>query len=165
MAVSSEGDILSIPIYTENSEHDKVEISWSQQLRNRSARYYVVKAQNQSKGNADVLMYIEEQFYKDSNTYVYVGNLPGARQEGNAWVVTIDDHFQYGEKNKSGESRWIVLHNRDYKIFQHRFLVTTIQSKLSEAIKNLARSFGASELADQIMSSGASFIGQPLRTF
>jgi len=36
------------------------------------------------------------------------------------WVVTVDEHFQYGQKNKAGEDRWLVLHNKNNKIFQVR---------------------------------------------
>ncbi|KAM0344784.1 hypothetical protein ACHAPU_007159 [Fusarium lateritium] len=140
MAVSTTGDVISIPVYTED-------------------------IQNKSKGNADVLMYIEERFYKETGSHDYIGKIPGARQDGNTWVVTIDDQFRYGEKNKSGECRWLVLHDRSYKMYQHRFLVTTVQSRLGEATKNLARSFGADDIANQLNSSGSRFVDDYLHAF
>lgn len=44
-------------------------------------------------------------------------------------------------------------------------MVVTIQGRLSEAAKNLAKSFGAGEIADQVMKLGNSFIGDYLHTF
>lgn len=70
-----------MPAYTAEAEQNAVEISWSQSFRTRTARYYIVNAQNQSKGNTNVLMYIQDRYYKDSNSNEYIGKLPGARQE------------------------------------------------------------------------------------
>ncbi|KAF4986594.1 hypothetical protein FGRMN_10762 [Fusarium graminum] len=155
MAVSDKGDILSIPVYSEESEKNKIELTWQQQLRVRTAHYYVVKAQNQSKGNADVLMYISDRFYTD------IGRFSDARQEG----ITVNNDFQYGEKNKSGECRWIVLHDKSNNIYQHRFMLTAMQSKLDEATRKLTMSFGAGDITDQFMRSGNRSLGEYLRTF
>ncbi|KAH7224405.1 uncharacterized protein BKA55DRAFT_697243 [Fusarium redolens] len=165
MSFPTNGDVLSVPAYTAESEQNAVEISWSQSFRTRTARYYVVNAQNQSKGNASVLMYIQDRYYKDSNSNEYIGKLPGARQEGSSWIVNINDRFQYGQKNKNGEGRWVALHDKDNKPYQHRFLIATMQSKLTEAAKNLARSFGAGEIAEQVSKLGGSYIGDYLHTF
>jgi hypothetical protein len=43
--------------------------------------------------------------------------------------------------------------------------VVTIQGNLSESAKNLARSFGAGEIADQVARLGNGFIGDYLHTF
>ncbi|KAF4948041.1 hypothetical protein FGADI_9932 [Fusarium gaditjirri] len=165
MSYPTKGDVLLIPVYTEESEQNAIEISWSQSFRTRTARYYLVKAQNQSKGGVDVLAYVQDRFYKDVNSNDYIGRLPGARQEGNSWVVSINDRFQYGQKNKNGDGRWVCLHDRDNKPYQHRFMIVTVQGKLSEAAKTLAKSFGAGEIADQVMKLGNSFIGDYLHTF
>ncbi|KAF5631079.1 uncharacterized protein FTJAE_7944 [Fusarium tjaetaba] len=165
MSIPAKGDQLSVPAYTAEAEQNAVEISWSQMFRTRSARYYVVNAQNQSKGNANVLMYIQDRFYKDSKSNEYIGKLPGARQEGNNWIVSISDCFQYGQKNKNGDGRWVALHDKDNKPYQHRFMIVTIQGKLSEAAKNLAKSFGAGEIAEQVSKIGGGYIGDYLHTF
>ncbi|KAF5596703.1 hypothetical protein FPCIR_3914 [Fusarium pseudocircinatum] len=165
MSIPTKGDQLSVPAYTAEAEQNAVEISWSQMFRTRTARYYIVNAQNQSKGNANVLMYIQDRFYKDSNSNEYIGKLPGARQEGSNWIVSISDRFQYGQKNKNGEGRWVALHDKDNKPYQHRFMIVTIQGKLSEAAKNLAKSFGAGEIAEQVSKLGGNYIGDYLHTF
>ncbi|EWZ29563.1 uncharacterized protein FOBCDRAFT_171255 [Fusarium oxysporum Fo47] len=165
MSFPTKGDLLSMPAYTAEAEQNAVEISWSQSFRTRTARYYIVNAQNQSKGNTNVLMYIQDRYYKDSNSNEYIGKLPGARQEGNSWIVSITDRFQYGQKNKNGDGRWVALHDKDNKPYQHRFMIVTIQGKLTEAAKNLARSFGAGEIAEQVSKLGGSYIGDYLHTF
>ncbi|KAF5540159.1 hypothetical protein FMEXI_8610 [Fusarium mexicanum] len=166
MSIPTKGDVLSVPTYTSDAEQNTVEISWSQMFRTRTARYYVVNAQNQSKGNADVLMYIQDRYYKDSNNNEYIGKLPGARQEGNSWVVSITDRFQYGEKNRNGDGRWVALHDRDNKPFQHRFMIVTTQAQnLSALAKKLAGSIGAGEIAEQVHKLGGGYIGDYLRTF
>ncbi|EWZ79648.1 hypothetical protein NW765_013812 [Fusarium oxysporum] len=165
MSFPTKGDLFSVPAYTAEAEQNAVEISWSQSFRTRTARYYIVNAQNQSKGNTNVLMYIQDRYYKDSNSNEYIGKLPGARQEGNSWIVSITDRFQYGQKNKNGDGRWVALHDKDNKPYQHRFMIVTIQGKLTEAAKNLARSFGAGEIAEQVSKLGGSYIGDYLHTF
>ena len=44
-------------------------------------------------------------------------------------------------------------------------MIVTIQGKLSEAAKNLAKSFGAGEIAEQVSKLGGNYIGDYLHTF
>ncbi|KAF4467735.1 hypothetical protein FALBO_5387 [Fusarium albosuccineum] len=165
MSYPEKGNVLTIPAWTPESEQAVLEISWSQSFRTRSARYYIIRAQNQSRGNVDVLVYVQDRFYKEEASNDYIGRLPGARKEGNTWVVTISDRFQYGQKNKNGDGRWVALHDKDNKPYQHRFMVTTIQGQAAEWAKTLAKSFGAGEIADAVSKLGNNFIGDYLHTF
>lgn len=77
------GDVLIIPVYTEETDPPSaIDIQWAQHLRPKTGRYYIVKARNQSKGNADVLLYIQDSFYKDEASEDYIGKLQGVRKEG-----------------------------------------------------------------------------------
>ncbi|KAF4983612.1 hypothetical protein FZEAL_1021 [Fusarium zealandicum] len=165
MSCPAQGDVLLIPAYSAESEKAAQEVSWSQSFRTRTVRYYIVRAQNQSKGNADVLLYVQDRFYKDSGGNDYIGRLPGASQQGNCFIVTISDRFQYGQKNKNGDGRWVALHDKDNKPYQHRFMVTTIQGQVAEWAKILAKAFGAGEIADSVSKLGNNFIGDYLHTF
>ena len=80
----NKGDVLTIPAYNQEAENAAVEFQWSQSLRTRNARYYIVKAHNQSKGNAEVLLYVQDSYYKDFNNKV-----SGARQEGGTYAITV----------------------------------------------------------------------------
>ncbi|KAH7136290.1 hypothetical protein EDB81DRAFT_656908 [Dactylonectria macrodidyma] len=165
MSTPELNDVLRIPAYNQDSEDASQEISWTQMLKSKTATYYIVSAKNTSKHNADALIFIQERIYKDDNSADFIGKLPGAKKDGADWVVTITDRFQYGQKNASGEKRWIVLHDKSNKIFQHRFLVTTTQGNAVDWAKKLADSFGASELAENVSGIGGSFVGDYLKTF
>lgn len=89
MSFPTKCDKLSIPAYTPEAEQNALEIQWSQSFRTRTARYYLVNARNQSKGGVDVLMYIQDRFYKDSNSNEFIGKLPGARQECSEYPATV----------------------------------------------------------------------------
>ncbi|KAI8649467.1 hypothetical protein LRP88_00021 [Fusarium phalaenopsidis] len=163
MSYPTKGDVLIIPAYSAESELATLDIQWSQSFRTRTARYYVVRAQNQSKGNADVLLFVQDRFYKEEGSNDYIGKI--ARREGNSWIVSISDRFQYGQKNKNGDGRWVALHDKDNKPYQHRFMITTIQGQAAEWAKILARQFGAGEIADAVSKLGNNFIGDYLHTF
>ncbi|KAF7553124.1 hypothetical protein G7Z17_g3876 [Cylindrodendrum hubeiense] len=165
MSRPESGDTILIPVYNAGSEQAALEIQWSQSFRTKSARYYLVRAINQSKGNVDVLLYVQDQFYKDERNSNFIGNIPGARREGNAFVVQISDRFQYGQKNKNGDGRWLAFHDKDNKPYQHRFMITSIQGNLAETAKTLAKAFGAGEIADNVSKLGNNFIGDYLHNF
>ncbi|KAH0404902.1 hypothetical protein KCU89_g663, partial [Aureobasidium melanogenum] len=151
MAPPEKGDILVIPVYSQSDEESLIDIKWQQSLRSKNAKFYQPRAKNQSKGDEDVLLYIQDSFYKDENS--------------NNWIVPIDEHFQYGQKNAKGESRFLVLHNKDDKMYQHRFLVTTIQGTAAGWAKDIAGQFGAKEMANNVHSMGSGFVGDYLKNF
>ncbi|KAF4974840.1 hypothetical protein FZEAL_8301 [Fusarium zealandicum] len=95
----------------------------------------------------------------------HIGKLPGARKEGDDWIVTINDQFQYGQKNSQGQSRWLVFHDEDNKIYQHRFLVNTMQSNAAPWAKTLATSLGGFDIAHGIPDLGSAFLGETLKSF
>jgi hypothetical protein len=128
------GNEIIIPMYSEESEKAVVEITWSQNFRTRTVLYYVVRAKNQQ-GNENVLLYIQNHFCKDSTSHDYLGLIPPGHQSGSmscllsyplitlrmyidSWIVGVDSRFQYGQKNKEGEGRWLVLHSKDNKLYQ-----------------------------------------------
>ena len=99
MSFPEAGNTLAIPAYSSESEQASMEISWSQSLRTKKARYYIVRAKNLSKDNADVLLYVQDNFYKDESSADYIGKLPGARKEGGqsslSLVFLSQPHEQY----------------------------------------------------------------------
>ncbi|CAP64730.1 uncharacterized protein PODANS_5_9960 [Podospora anserina S mat+] len=201
MSTPEAGNTLSIPAYTPDADSALQEITWSQSLRTKKANYYIVKAKNITQNQADVLLYIQDTFYKDESSPTHLSKLPDAKKEGGAllppypllsqpnpptppshpipshpiltplfpdldnFILPINDKFQYGQKNAQGENRWLVLHDKDNKLYQHRFIVATVQGHAAEWAKTLANSFGAGELASQVTSIGKSFVGHYLHTF
>ncbi|KAK5652027.1 hypothetical protein OQA88_10930 [Cercophora sp. LCS_1] len=165
MSVPETGNVLSIPAYQPKAEDATVELEWSQTFKTRQATYYIVPAKNVTKGNADVMLFIQDRFYKDESNGDHIGKIPGATKDGENFTVTINDHFQYGQKNKQGEKRWVVLHDKGNKMFQHRFMTTTVQGNAADWAKTLANQFGAGDLASQVHDLGSRFVGDYLHTF
>ncbi|KAA8895560.1 hypothetical protein FN846DRAFT_911624 [Sphaerosporella brunnea] len=81
------------------------------------------------------------------------------------YEVTVDEHFQYGQKNKEGECRFLVYHKKGRKPFQHRFIPTAIGSNAAEWRNKLAHNLGHGSLADQISSAVKKFVGDYLHGF
>lgn len=82
MAPPEKGDILVIPVYSQSDEGSLIDIKWQQSLRSKNAKFYQPRAKNQSKGDEDVLLYVQDSFYKDENSSNFVGKLPGAKKDG-----------------------------------------------------------------------------------
>ena len=82
MSVPEAGNTLSIPAYTPKAEDATVELEWSQTFKTREATYYIVCAKNVSKGNADVMLFVQDRFYKDESGSDYIGKIPGVTKDG-----------------------------------------------------------------------------------
>ncbi|KAF5010431.1 hypothetical protein FDECE_3400 [Fusarium decemcellulare] len=164
MSVPEIHDVIRFEAYNPDSEGGRLEIPWSQSLRTKMATYYIVKAENTSKANASVILYIQDYIYKDEGSADYVGKNHEVKREGNNWVVPITDRFQYGQKNAQGEKRWLVLHDKNNKPYQVREIIGC-SGTATEWAKTLANSFGAGELADTMEKLGNSFVGDFLKTF
>ena len=75
-------------------------------------------------------------------------------------TVSINDEWQFGQKNKEGANRWVVLHDKGRKPYQvsflqsaldfrllthgvqHRFVATTLLSTGGELAAKLAQNLG-----------------------
>lgn len=87
MSIPEINDVLRFEAYKPGESDSAVfDISWSQTLRTKSATYYVVKAKNTTKSNADVLLYVQDRFYKDPSSPDYIGNIPGVQQEAGKFL-------------------------------------------------------------------------------
>jgi ribosomal protein L21E len=42
------------------------------------------------------------------------------KSSGESFTITVDDSFQYGQKNKQGDGRWLVYHDKSRNPFQVR---------------------------------------------
>jgi hypothetical protein len=86
MSIPQTGDIILVRVYNQKSESASVEIQWQQTLMSKSAKYYTVRAKNQTQGNSDVLLYVQERFYKDGSSPDFIGKIPGCKKEGGAFL-------------------------------------------------------------------------------
>jgi hypothetical protein len=66
-AVTQAGDVLSIPAYKPDFENGIISFTWSQSLRDRNGTYYQVACKNVTRGNKDVLLYVQKEWYNPEN--------------------------------------------------------------------------------------------------
>jgi hypothetical protein len=78
MSSPEAGNQLSIPAYSSSSDEALVELQWSQSFKTRTQKYYIVRAKNNSKSNADVLLYIQQSFYEGNE----ISKINNAQKEG-----------------------------------------------------------------------------------
>ncbi|EMD89552.1 hypothetical protein COCC4DRAFT_125725 [Bipolaris maydis ATCC 48331] len=140
----AEGDIAANP----------ATVNWQQNLSQKSDTYYMAVFTNKDKNNEQSYIFIQQ------------GKLDAlkAKSSGDAFTITVDDSFQYGQKNKQGEGRFLVFHDKSRNPFQWRF-VSTLYSKLGNgalAIINLAPiPDGVKDIAKYF----SGLIGDPLHNF
>ena len=107
-------------------------IRWQQKLSSRQEEYvaltYSVK-DKQAGGSLFIQLGLADSFFKkcskdeSSNPIV-----PGG------YKIQVDDAFQYGQNNEK-TLRFLVFHNKDNKIYQHRFIETTAFSEIASKIE------------------------------
>ncbi|KAH0603166.1 uncharacterized protein H6S33_008170 [Morchella sextelata] len=130
------GDIIRIPAYTAELEKDNRRITWSQTLMERSEMYYTVHATNITKNNTDVILFVQGNWYNSGASPAEHVSKIGKAVDG-SYEIKLDARFQYGQKNKEGENRFLVYHNKSNKPYQHRFMATLIQGQVAEWAKKL----------------------------
>ena len=54
-----------------------------------------------------------------------------AKSSGDDFSVTVDESFQYGQKNARGEGRWLAYHDRSQKPYQVSVLAVILISSVS----------------------------------
>jgi len=96
--------------------------------------------------------------------------------------LTIDDKFQYGQKNAQGDMRFVVYHEKSRKPFQvhlsvgndaeppltvaqHRFIETSIASLAANVSAKIAGVFGYGTVADVAKTLANNYVGDYLHTF
>ena len=143
-----EGDTILIPLYSDQAK--QVEVKWSQDHKDKSAKYYCLLAENKSKQFREVLIYVQDTYYRDETNNSYIGKIPGIRKDDSKstyligyktlllllagllylsltvviqitlgyWEVIVNNRFQYGQKNRQGEGRWLVYHDQGRDMWQ-----------------------------------------------
>ncbi|KAF5851076.1 hypothetical protein GGP41_010725 [Bipolaris sorokiniana] len=140
----AEGDIAANP----------ATVNWQQNLSQKSDNYYMAVFTNKDKNDEQSYIFIQQ------------GKLDAlkAKSSGDSFTITVDDSFQYGQKNKQGEGRFLVFHDKSRNPFQWRF-VSTLYSKLGNgalAIISLAPLPGG---VKDIAKYFSGLIGDPLHNF
>ncbi|KAK5047537.1 hypothetical protein LTR84_006634 [Exophiala bonariae] len=125
-SVVGRGD--SIYIAAQSLGDKKIKVSWSQNLGQKSADYYAAKYTVKNGGGAEGVIFIQVS---------KLDELKAKKTSGDDLTVTIDDSFQYGQ-NKEKDKRFLVFHDKNNKLYQHRLLENLVSQRDSKTSDLLA---------------------------
>ncbi|EKM50972.1 uncharacterized protein PHACADRAFT_199799, partial [Phanerochaete carnosa HHB-10118-sp] len=92
--------------------------------------------------NSEVVIFIAAEWYEgEGGPGEHISHIAHKDAQG-FYEVTIDDRFQYGQKNKNGDARFVVYHDKGRKQYQHRFIESGLTSVGTEVAVKIAGVFG-----------------------
>ncbi|KAG8794864.1 hypothetical protein FRC12_020721 [Ceratobasidium sp. 428] len=151
------GDTLSFNVHPDKFE-DLMEcvIRWTQNWEARSEKYMVFKATNVTAGDTDPLVpvFVQSSYY-DSK-------FSGTLDDTVAFEVT--EEWQYGQSDKTGADRFVVLHNQENKPYQHRFAANLL-AKLDNLVHDALCAAGHADIADKLENITETFFGEYLHSY
>ncbi|KAG8697576.1 hypothetical protein FRC11_014985 [Ceratobasidium sp. 423] len=114
-------------------------IKWSQSRVEQTDVYYtgLVQVKNTGASGAPprtVLIFIQKKYYeliKGSSGSLdpkHITKSSAAKAAGDYYELTLGSPLQYGQKNSKGEGRFVVYHEPEREIFQHRFSRAAIET-------------------------------------
>ncbi|KAK4701372.1 hypothetical protein P7C70_g4863, partial [Phenoliferia sp. Uapishka_3] len=177
------GDVLKIERYESAQGHGHLELlplEWSQRLTTHRESYYAVKATNTSQNNVTLPMFVQKDWFDDMDNGNSIER-HSSRDGGSDFErhilhsnaddpmldfisFTVDSKFQYGQKNGEGDLRFVVYHDRERKIYQHRF-VASLLARCANDAKDVADWFGAGDVAGAVNDLARNFVGDYLHNF
>ncbi|MCJ1379936.1 hypothetical protein MMC17_003039 [Xylographa soralifera] len=92
---------------------DPMTVQWSQKWTTRSEKYYSVVFENITQGGERGRLFISEKALDEFKH--------NPIKDGN-YVFKVDEEYQYGQANSAGNDRFLVFHNKNNTIYQHRFV-------------------------------------------
>ncbi|KAL0066376.1 hypothetical protein AAF712_006635 [Marasmius tenuissimus] len=132
MPIVNKGDVLLVPSSADDTKQ-RLHIEWQQSLSKRSGDYYTLVARNKSQGNVEVPFFCQTEWFNAEHL--------GQKNAEGYYEVTMSDKYQYGQKNKNGDNRWVAFHDKGRKMYQHRF-VESLFVKGGEVVGKVAGMLG-----------------------
>ncbi|KAK1772239.1 hypothetical protein QBC33DRAFT_564719 [Phialemonium atrogriseum] len=164
------GNEILIPLFDGAALGQPITVKWQQDFSQRQEGYYQLIADNLATGTTFPL-FIAAEFYK-SSTSANPNHISKIAEllPGEGYKITVDERFQYGQKNVEGENRFLILHDKGRKPYQHRFIETAVASALARQGEGVAdKVCGAFGLpagsASKVTDTVKCYIGDYLRTF
>lgn len=92
MPAPKAGDVIKFPAHNAESDQDAQIVEWSQGGADRRGKYYIVRAKNQSQDDTDVLLFIQDRFYRENDdkgqpNADFIGKLKAIQKEGGKQIV------------------------------------------------------------------------------
>ncbi|QRV94531.1 hypothetical protein RhiJN_22549 [Ceratobasidium sp. AG-Ba] len=150
------GDVLSFDTHPVIPE-DLLEcyVDWEQDFNSRSDKYIAFKAQNVTAGDLKpmVRVFVQSDFYAQR-----FGDKSGIA------TFPVTPEWQYGQLNKTGAGRFLVLHDKANTPFQSRF-VATLFTQLGSVLHDALCARGYVPIADSLEDIEDEYFGEYLYSF
>jgi len=151
----TKGDILLVPPYEPGARYTRVTIPWNSYLLEERGEYYVLIVKNKSKGNADVVFFIQAEWYgPDRGVSRHINKI--ARLVKGNYEFTVNTRCQYGQ-DSDGMRRFVVYHDKTRTPGQLNFV------DYNEEVDVVNHALGA--LGKGIIGVGQTLLDEPLTDF
>ncbi|EJU00230.1 hypothetical protein DACRYDRAFT_108977 [Dacryopinax primogenitus] len=160
MAPIQLSDFVFIPAH--DNAAPTVHVTWSQSWTEytKDYKFFMAKAGNDQKD--EVPLYIASEFADES----HFKGVETVTVDGTEYYkMKVDGRFQYGQKGKNGEGRFLVWHDKSRKPYQHRFVNSTVQLQALGLGTKLAGYFGYGNVADLAGNALKAAFGDYLHNF
>ncbi|KIP02364.1 hypothetical protein PHLGIDRAFT_37922 [Phlebiopsis gigantea 11061_1 CR5-6] len=157
------GDVLLIPTSVDAAQ--RVTVKWQQTFSDKTATYYTIVAKNKTQGNAEVVFFVATEWYEGTGGPAQHLSHVAPKNADGLYELTVDDKCQYGQKNKEGEMRFVVYHDKGRKPYQHRFIETSFGSLAGNVAAKIAGALGYGGIGDIAKTLSGNYLGDYLHTF
>jgi hypothetical protein len=163
--VVEKGDQITFRLTELTNKKNIREVKWSQFMSERTENYIeltaAIKGEKLSLTTVFISSKITDQVKKNCT--------------GGTCTLKVDSAFQYGQNNEK-TVRFLVLHNKSNKPYQHRFVETSMLSMAATGAENTAKSAGliggfvpqaaiAAKTGEIAIKKLKALVGDPLRDF
>ncbi|EHK96135.1 hypothetical protein GLAREA_07230 [Glarea lozoyensis ATCC 20868] len=137
-------DVLTIP---EEGKWKSTPITWKQSFKDYNKNYLRIEFTNTRDGEAEKTNYLfvsEELLDNFKSSKI--------QKTDSGFKLTVDDGYVYGQQ-KGGKNRFLVYHDKDRPIFQHRFVEGTMVAISKQATDISAKlGYGEVKMVSSILS-------------
>ncbi|KDQ52682.1 hypothetical protein JAAARDRAFT_198035 [Jaapia argillacea MUCL 33604] len=154
----SNGDVLLVPQYRPRARYTRIRIRWRDSMLEEEGDYYVLIAKNKSSDDADVVLFVQEEWFGEDKGYGEHFNKVARIIKGH-YEFPVDSRCQYGQSSE-GVMRFVVYHDKTRTPKERDFVDTDV---LLPEIKNMLAVLGKGVIGAFEIARG--FMGERLTTF
>ncbi|KAI1146092.1 hypothetical protein F4825DRAFT_473029 [Nemania diffusa] len=145
-------DILTIP---DQGSWKSIPVTWKQSLREYNKNYLRIEFTNTRAGETEKtnFLFVSEELLDNFKSSKITKTDTG-------FTLTADDDYLFGQQ-KGGKNRFLVYHDKERSIFQHRFIEGTLTALSKQATEITAKlGYGEVKMVSSMLSG---LIGDKLR--
>ena len=160
-----QGDQINFKLAELTNVNNIRKVKWSQFMRTKTQNYIELTANIEGKDIAAATLFISSKFVDQVKK----------KCAGDTCKLKVDSTFQYGQ-NKEKTVRFLVLHDKSNKPYQHRFVETSMLSMAATSAETVAKGAGligafvppaaiAGKTGEIAIEKLKAIVGDPLRDF